>query len=304
MHLLLSSQPSDVGERSKWISLDCGRFERIPLSAGEGSGSTAGPFADTGDRRAVGQNHFPVKREMPVRSQTLLFSVCVILIALLTPSICLAQAQVQNVRVRPTSDFKVEVTYDMQGLGDRTATVRLFYSRDKGRSFQEAQKIEGDVGRNIGEGQGHRIVWDPEDEVGAVRDEEFVFKVEAKLTESIIGGQQEEGPIPPPPPLASGEALVFLTTDQDGLSVELFAGAKVVQQGPLGARSPFQAILKPGHYRLHVTKAEHHLYEEGFELTSRKPFQKQVHLEEAYGWLDLTVVPENAHIVVDDVPIP
>lgn len=78
-------------------------------------------------------------------------------------------------------DFKVEVTYDLQGLGGRTATVRLFYSRDNARTFQEARRVEGAVGGNVREGQGHRIVWDPADDIGAVRDATFVFKVEAEL---------------------------------------------------------------------------------------------------------------------------
>jgi formylglycine-generating enzyme required for sulfatase activity len=238
-----------------------------------------------------------------MQSLTRLFSVGVILIALLAPSICLAQAQVRNVRVERTSDFKVEVTYDLQGLRGRTATIRLLYSRDKGRSFQEARKIEGDVGRNIEEGQGRRIVWDPEDEIGAVRDEEFVFKVEAQVTETTTGGPEPGGPVPPPPPLpASGEALVFLTTDQDGLTVELLAGAQVVQRGSLGAGSPFQARLKPGPYRLRVTKAEHHPYEKPLEVTGGHLFKEKVNLVAAYGWLDLTVVPEDAYIVVDNEP--
>lgn len=224
------------------------------------------------------------------------------LIALLVPSLCLAQPRVQNVRAQPTGDFKVEVTYDLQGLGGRTATVRLFYSRDNGRSFHAAQRVEGEVGGNIREGQGHRIVWDPEGEIGAVRDAPFVFKVEAQLMEAPPLVSPPPLPRPPPPP--PGEALAFLTTEQDGLTVELLAGAQVVQRGPLSTGSPFQARLKPGAYRLRVTKEEHHPYEKGFELAGGQLFQDKVKLVEAYGLLDLTVLPQDAHIIIDNVPLP
>lgn len=53
-----------------------------------------------------------------------------------------------------------------------------------------------------------------------------------------------------------------------------------------------------------MTKAEHHPYEKVLEVTGGRLFQENVKLVAAYGWLDLTVVPEGAHIVIDSVPFP